>query len=71
MPELPDILVYVDALERTVVGRMAERVLVRSPFVVRSFDPPIDAIEGKMITGMRCLVCSRMIGRGRLRNWND
>ena len=46
MPELPDLIVYVDALVRQVVGRRVERILVRSPFVLRSVDPPLDAVSG-------------------------
>jgi formamidopyrimidine-DNA glycosylase len=49
MPELPDITVYVDALNRYIVGRRLERVRVRSPFVVRTFDPPLDSVAGKTV----------------------
>ena len=49
MPELPDILVYLGALRRRLVGRRLERVRVRSPFLVRTFDPPLDAVEGKAV----------------------
>lgn len=49
LPELPDILVYLDALRTRVVGREIERARVVSPFVLRTFDPPIDEIEGKTV----------------------
>ena len=49
MPELPDILVYIDALSRRLPGRRLERVRVRSPFLVRTFDPPLDSVEGKTV----------------------
>ena len=49
MPELPDITVYIEALRRRIVGRRLERVRVRSPFLVRTFDPPLDAIAGKTV----------------------
>src|SRR3954468_23394820 len=49
MPELPDITVYIEALRRFVHGRRPERVRVRSPFLVRTFDPPLDAVEGKTV----------------------
>ena len=39
MPELPDVTVYIEALERRVVGQALERVHLASPFVLRSFDP--------------------------------
>jgi formamidopyrimidine-DNA glycosylase len=49
MPELPDITVYLDALHRFVHGKRLERVRVRSPFLVRTFDPPLDSVEGKTV----------------------
>ncbi len=52
MPELPDIAVYVDALERYVAGQTLDRLRLASPFLVRSFDPPISAVEGRTITGI-------------------
>lgn len=53
MPELPDIQLYLHALRPRVVGRVLERVRVVSPFVLRTFDPPIDAIEGRRVTALR------------------
>ena len=41
MPELPDVCVYVEALRRQVAGQALERVAVLSPFVLRSYDPPL------------------------------
>jgi formamidopyrimidine-DNA glycosylase len=49
MPELPDVAVYVEALEKRVLGATLERVELKSPFVLRSVDPPIRAIEGKRV----------------------
>src|SRR5579885_2371615 len=49
MPELPDITVYIDALQRYIHGQRLERVRVRSPFLVRTFDPPLDSVEGKTV----------------------
>ncbi len=49
MPELPDILLYLHALESRIVGKTIERMRIISPFVVRTFDPPIESIEGKRI----------------------
>jgi formamidopyrimidine-DNA glycosylase len=49
MPELPDITVYIDALHRRIVGRRLERVRVRSPFLVRTFDPPLDSVGGRTV----------------------
>ncbi len=53
MPELPDIVAYVEALERRVVGQTLESVRVRGPFVVRSVDPPISAAGGHGVVGVR------------------
>ena len=53
MPELPDVTVYLEALERHVVGRTLERIRIASPFVLRSFDPPIDAAAGRTVQAVR------------------
>src|SRR2546428_4959890 len=44
VPELPDLVVYIDALRAHVVGRILNRILVPRPFVLRSVDPPLEAI---------------------------
>lgn len=51
MPELPDITVYVERLAAFTVGRVLEKVRLASPFVLRSVDPPIRAIEDATVTG--------------------
>ncbi|HWL39584.1 MAG TPA: DNA-formamidopyrimidine glycosylase family protein [Gemmatimonadaceae bacterium] len=53
MPELPDITVYIEALESRVVGQRVERIRIAKPFLLRSFDPPIGAANGKAVTGVR------------------
>ena len=53
MPELPDIVAYVEALQRRTVGHVLENVRIRGPFVVRSVDPPMSAAAGHMVTGVR------------------
>jgi formamidopyrimidine-DNA glycosylase len=55
VPELPDIVVYREAIERRVRGAVLERVRLASPFVVRSFDPPIASAAGKRVLGLRRL----------------
>jgi formamidopyrimidine-DNA glycosylase len=55
MPELPDLQAYVYALEPRVVGRTLERVRIASPFLVRSVDPPVAAVEGKRVRQVRRL----------------
>lgn len=49
MPELPDITVYTEALRPRVVGRVFEKLSVKGPFFVRTFDPPTDAAEGRRV----------------------
>jgi len=53
MPELPDITIYIEALESRVVGQPLERVRIPKPFLLRSFDPPISAANGKRVIGIR------------------
>ena len=55
MPELPDILLYLHALEPRIVGRRVTAVRLASPFLLRSVDPPLSAIEGRTIVGLRRL----------------
>lgn len=49
MPELPDVALYVEALHRTVGGRTLRRVRLRSPFVLRSVTPPLDALHDRAV----------------------
>jgi formamidopyrimidine-DNA glycosylase len=62
MPELPDIVVYIDALESRIAGLPIERVRLSSPFVLRSVDPPIEETYGKRVTGLRRLGKRIVIG---------
>ena len=55
MPELPDIELYLHALEHHVVGEVLEGVRLASPFVLRSVEPPIEAVKGKHVRGVRRL----------------
>ena len=55
MPELPDILLYLHALRPRIVGRRVEAVRLASPFLLRSIDPPLSAIEGRAIVGLHRL----------------
>jgi formamidopyrimidine-DNA glycosylase len=52
MPELPDITVYIEALERRIVDEPINDVQVVSPFVLRSVDPPIRAMVGRHVVGL-------------------
>jgi formamidopyrimidine-DNA glycosylase len=53
VPELPDVVVYLEALTRHVVGQRLERIHLLSPFVLRSVDPPIDSLHGQIVGGVR------------------
>lgn len=51
MPELPDIAVYLEALDRFVAGEVLTGLRLTSPFLVRSVEPPIDSLVGRRISG--------------------
>jgi len=53
MPELPDITVYIEALEARIVGQPLERIRIAKPFLLRSFDPPIGTANGKKVVAVR------------------
>ena len=55
MPELPDIVVYISALEARVLGQPLLRVRLGNPFLLRTADPPIREVEGKRVIGVRRL----------------
>ncbi len=55
MPELPDVVMYIEALGERVMGRRLEKIRLASPFVLRSVDPPIRAAEGREVVGLRRL----------------
>src|SRR3989442_1360393 len=55
MPELPDVAVYIEALDSRIRGARLERVRLFSPFVLRSVDPPLAAAAGRTVTGLRRL----------------
>jgi formamidopyrimidine-DNA glycosylase len=52
MPELPDIVVYLEALERRILGQPLEAIRLLSPFVLRSVDPPVDQIVGRRVIAL-------------------
>ncbi|HYF01544.1 MAG TPA: DNA-formamidopyrimidine glycosylase family protein [Planctomycetota bacterium] len=55
MPEYPDIVVYVEALQARLAGRTLRRVRLGNPFLLRTVDPPIEAAEGRRILDVRRL----------------
>lgn len=52
MPELPDILTYQEALTERIVGRRLLGIRLRTPFLLRSVDPPLSACHGRLATGV-------------------
>jgi len=55
MPELPDIAVYIEALEERILGQTLEGVRVVSPFLLRTASPPLASAEGKKVVQLRRL----------------
>jgi formamidopyrimidine-DNA glycosylase len=55
MPELPDVVVYLEALERRILGQTLQRVRLGSPFVLRSVEPPIGEAFRKKVVGLKRL----------------
>jgi len=53
MPELPDITVYLEALEKRVTGCALQRVRIAGPFLLRTATPPIDSVQGHTVTELR------------------
>ena len=52
MPELPDVVVYLEALERRIVGQPLEAVRVQSPFVLRTVEPPLATAFGRRVMSL-------------------
>jgi formamidopyrimidine-DNA glycosylase len=55
VPELPDIVVYIEALEKRIQGSILERVRIASPFLLRTAVPPLSSVDGKKIVELRRL----------------
>ena len=55
MPELPDIVVYLECLQRRIVGKPLEKVRLLSPFLLRSVEPPLSEVVGRRVIGLRRL----------------
>ena len=57
MPELPDIVVYIEALEKRILGQTLESARVVSPFLLRTATPPLSSVHGKRV------LCLRRLGK--------
>jgi formamidopyrimidine-DNA glycosylase len=53
LPELPDIVVYMEALEQRILGHVLKRVQIAGPFLLRTATPPITAVQNRKVTGLR------------------
>lgn len=53
MPELPEIAAYIRALEQRVLGQVVEAVRIRTPSLLKTFDPRVSALEGRRVTALR------------------
>src|SRR5512147_1876390 len=53
MPELPDVVVYVEALGERIVGHRLTNVKLRGPFLLRTVTPPMDSLYGRRVTEVR------------------
>jgi formamidopyrimidine-DNA glycosylase len=53
MPELPDIVVYIEALEKRILGQTLEHVRLASPFLLRTAEPPVSKAENKKVVALR------------------
>ena len=52
MPELPDLTVYIERMQDLLVGKELEMVRLFSPFLLRSVDPPLEAVAEKRLLGV-------------------
>jgi formamidopyrimidine-DNA glycosylase len=55
LPELPEVTVYIEALERRIVGQTLDAIRLRSASLLKTFDPPIVEAEGRRVAGLRRL----------------
>ena len=62
MPELPDLTIYVEALERFICGRTIEAARLATPFLVRSWQTPVSALAGRRVTSVERIAKRIVIG---------
>ncbi|MGB0102613.1 MAG: DNA-formamidopyrimidine glycosylase family protein, partial [Candidatus Sulfotelmatobacter sp.] len=71
MPELPDIAAYIAALESRIVGQPLERIRLQSAFLLRTAQPPLADVEGRVVSELRRVGKRIAIGLAGLDNDND
>jgi formamidopyrimidine-DNA glycosylase len=64
VPELPDIVVYIEALEKRILGQTLEGIRLVSPFLVRTADPPLASAQGRRVRELRRIGKRIAIGLG-------
>jgi len=62
LPELPDITLYLEALEQRILGHVLQRIVIASPFLLRSVNPSIESAHGRTVTALRRLGKRIVIG---------
>jgi formamidopyrimidine-DNA glycosylase len=62
VPELPDVTIYLEALERRIAGRTLNKLRLTNPFVLRTVDPPPSALAAKRVVSLRRLGKRIVIG---------
>jgi len=55
MPELPDVTVYIEALQQRIAGQQLETIVLKNPFLLRTADPPLQSCEGRKVVSLRRL----------------
>ena len=53
MPELPDVVVYIESLRERVLSHRLDRIAIRAPFLLRTVDPPLESLYGSTVTDVR------------------
>jgi formamidopyrimidine-DNA glycosylase len=53
VPEFPDIVIYIEALEERILGQELQRALIQSPYLLRTVTPPLQSAEGRKVTALR------------------
>jgi len=62
LPELPDITLYLEALEQRILGHVLQRIVIASPFLLRSVNPSVESAHGRAVTSLRRLGKRIVIG---------
>ncbi|MFZ0278183.1 MAG: DNA-formamidopyrimidine glycosylase family protein [Candidatus Sulfotelmatobacter sp.] len=71
MPELPDIAAYISALEPRIVGQPLERIRLQSAFLLRTAQPPLQDVEGRVVSELRRVGKRIAIGVEPIGSGND